>query len=117
MDNLSKQLDAVLNKLCKWRMVFAGWQLGTRAKGDSESDALRDHREATMMLRVEVSALTRLMLEKKVITQAELSAAVLAEAEHLDDMYAKRFPGFTSADFGMSMEPVQAKETMKGWRP
>lgn len=49
-----------LNRLAKWRTVFAGWQLGTRARGDPESDAVRDHREATIMLRAEVNALTAL---------------------------------------------------------
>lgn len=34
-----------LNVVCKWRSLFAGWQLGTRPKGDPESDAVRDHRE------------------------------------------------------------------------
>jgi hypothetical protein len=41
---------AALNRLCKWRAIFAGWQLGTRAKGDPESDAVRDHREVTILI-------------------------------------------------------------------
>ena len=42
----------MFNRLCKWRTVLTGWQLGTRAKGDPEGDAVRDHREVTLLLRV-----------------------------------------------------------------
>jgi hypothetical protein len=41
---------SALERLAKWRTLFAGWQLGTRPKGEPESDAVRDHREATLML-------------------------------------------------------------------
>lgn len=34
-----------LNILTKWRVLFTGWQLGTRPKGDPEGDAVREHRE------------------------------------------------------------------------
>lgn len=63
-DLIQRYFDA-LNKLTKWRMVFAGWQLGTRPKGDPECDAVRDHREATMIQRVEISALSRLLIKKR----------------------------------------------------
>ena len=56
---------AALNRLCKWRAIFAGWQLGTRAKGDPESDAVRDHREVTILLRAEASAMTGLLLFRR----------------------------------------------------
>jgi hypothetical protein len=63
-----------LNRLAKWRTVFAGWQLGTRAKGDPESDAVRDHREATILQRAELTALTSLLIKKQIITAAEFTA-------------------------------------------
>jgi len=46
-----ERTDAALNVLAKWRAHFSGWQLGTRPKGDPEGDAVRDHREATILLR------------------------------------------------------------------
>lgn len=45
-----------LEKLGKWRSLFAGWQLGTRLDNDPECQAVRDHREVTMLLRTEVNA-------------------------------------------------------------
>src|SRR5438067_1656730 len=46
---MNQALDAALNRLTKWRSVFCGWQLGTRSSTDPEAQAVRDHREATML--------------------------------------------------------------------
>ncbi len=110
-------LEIVLNKLTKWRMVFAGWQLGTRPKGDPESDAVRDHRELSILLRAEVTALVTLLMEKNVFTAEEWSDALEKEAIQLDEAYENRFPGFKTSQFGIDIEVAKAQETMKGWRP
>ena len=112
-----EQSYAALNRLGKWRTVFAGWQLGTRAKGDPESDAVRDHREVTMLLRCELTALTGLLIEKGIFTAEEFTAAIGKEAEQLSADYEKRFPGFKATDVGIQMDPQVAAQTMKGWRP
>jgi hypothetical protein len=52
-----------LNRLAKWRAVLAGWQLGTRPKGDSECDAVRDQRELLLILRAEVNAISALFCD------------------------------------------------------
>lgn len=108
-----------LNRLTKWRNVFVGWQLGTREKGDPEGDAVRDHRELSMILRVEVTALTRLMLDKGVFTEEEFDAALAQEADLLNADFARRFPGIEATDEGLAMDPIvmQRAGTMKGWRP
>ena len=107
------------NKLAKWRSVFAGWQLGTRPKGDAESDAVRDHREVTILLRAEVNALTALLVDKKVATAAEIEAAFTKEAKLLDADYECRFPGFKSEPHGISMQLPEAASTMRrmNWKP
>jgi len=114
---LARKCDAALNKLCKWRSVFAGWQLGTRLDTDPESKAVRDHREATMLMRVECNALAALLIKKGVFTDVEWTQQVLEEAEHLDAQYQKRFPGFKSTPNGMDINLAIARDTMQGWRP
>lgn len=42
-------VQSALNRVTKWRSIFTGWQLGTRAKGDPEGDAVRDHRELSII--------------------------------------------------------------------
>jgi len=105
-----------LNIATKWRVLFTGWQLGTRAKGDPEGDAVRDHRELSILLRVEQSALVGLLLRKGVITEAEWEAALEREAVQLNRDYERRFPGVTAHKDGLTFD-ARAVETMKGWRP
>lgn len=110
-------LENTLNKLAKWRTVFAGWQLGTRPKGDPEADAVRDHREATILLRAEQSALVRLLIEKKIVAQEDWTSALQKEALQLDKDYERRFPGFTTSEYGIDIDVHLAQQTMKGWKP
>lgn len=106
-----------LEKLAKWRTVFAGWQLGTRAKGDPECDAVRDHREVTILLRAELSALTRALIDRHVITASNFLAAIEQEAIQLDRDYRDRFPGFEATEVGITIDTAKARETTKGWKP
>lgn len=114
---MPRDTTSLLNKLCKWRTVFAGWQLGTRPKSDPESQAVRDHREVTILLRLEVSALAGLLIAKGVFTHEEFAEQLGEEAAHLDAQYEKRFPGMKATDMGIEINIAEAHETMKGWRP
>lgn len=105
-----------LNILTKWRTLFTGWQLGTRPKGDPEGDAVRDHRELTMLLRAEVTAFTALLREKGVFTDDEWLAALEREAIALDRDYERRFPGVTANESGLTIDK-RALPWMKGWKP
>lgn len=107
---------AALERLTKWRAVFAGWQLGTRASSDPECQAVRDHREVTILLRAEVNTLTALLLRAGVFTSEELERALEQEAEQLNADYARRFPGMTATDSGITYD-ARAAATMKGWKP
>lgn len=111
-----KKADAAINKVAKWRTILTGWQVGTRPKGDPECDAIRDHREATIVLRVEVSALLQLLLEKGVFEEDDWYTALEQSASELDKLYEIRFPGARSTDYGMSLS-VESAEWMKNWKP
>ncbi len=111
---------ARLEKLCKWRSLFAGWQLGTRPDTDPECQAVRDHRELTILLRVEVTALTRLLLDAGVFTSDQLDAALGAEARNLDRAYERQFPGVTATEHVLSFDASRIAEIrswMEGWKP
>ena len=115
---LSQRLFNALNKLAKWRSVFAGWQLGTRAATDPECQAVRDHREVTILLRAEVTALTNIIRQKGLATEEEIQAALLEEAQLLDKDFEKKFPGATTSEIGVHFDNTSGKlEWMKNWRP
>lgn len=110
-------MSAALQRLCKWRVLFTGWQLGTRAKGDPEGDAVRDHREVTILLRAEVTALTKLCIDKKIFTVEEFNKGLDEEADMLNADYQRRFPGVRATDYGLDINVALARDTMKGWKP
>ena len=113
MTTTPEELSRVLNKLAKWRTFFASWQLGSRSDTDGECRAVKHHREATILLRAELSALTGLLIEKGLFTGQEWQDAVVAEAKRLDHDYEESFPGWRSTSAGMSMKMPEAGETMK----
>lgn len=106
-----------LNRLAKWRKLLTGWQLGTRTEDDPEAQAVRDHREATLLLRAEVTALAVLMIEKGVFTETEFNVQIEREAAHYQRLLEAKFPGFIATDIGMQVDVAKAAETMKGWKP
>jgi hypothetical protein len=101
-----------LNRLVKWRSILTGWQLGTREKGDPTSDAVRDHREVTLLLRAEVNALAMLMLEKSVFSGEEWDRQLVIEAKHLEEALEKQFPGARASDDGMHIDTARATPWM-----
>lgn len=106
-----------LNILTKWRVLFTGWQLGTRPKGEPEGDAVRDHREVTILLRAEASAMSRLLIKKGLVTEEEWLRTLEDEAVALNESYAERFPGIIANETGLTLTLPQAAETMRGWKP
>lgn len=112
----TEQVYAALNKLVKWKNVFSGWQLGTRLKGDPECDAIRDHREVTILLRAEVSALVKCLVDMQVFSEEQFQRALFDEAKQLDKDYEEKFPGMQTTDIGVTYDK-RALETMKHWLP
>lgn len=115
---LEEQVYKALNRLAKWRTVFAGWQLGTRPKGDPECDAVVDQRELLIILRAELSALTGALVKKGVITATEYNQSLLEETERLDAAYEEKFKGACSEDYGIKIYNIeQWIKTTEGWKP
>jgi hypothetical protein len=112
-DRLASVSSAVTNRLCKWRAFFASWQLGTRGEQDGEVRALRHHRETTILLRAEMTALTGLLIEKGVFTAREFTEAMILEAQMLARDYEQSYPGWSAEDDGMEMKLPEAVETMQ----
>jgi hypothetical protein len=102
-----------LNRVAKWRKIFASWQLGTRANADSEAKAVKDHREGSIILRVEANALTRLLIEKGVFSEAEWVNTVTDEAKEYEKILEERFPGVKANDAGLDFDLEKAQAWMK----
>lgn len=110
---------AALQRLCKWRMHFAGWLLGSRPKTDPQSQWARDNAEKLLVLRAEASALSRILIDRGVCTAEELTIQVGQEAVALTNAMEERWPGITTTDRGLSYDLRRVAEAgwMKGWLP
>lgn len=102
-----------LNKLTKWRKFFASWQLGSRSENDGEYKAVVHHRELSILLRCEMSAMAGLLLRNGIITEEEWQQALEAEAIMLSQDYAESYPGWRATSMGMQMSMPEAAETMR----
>ena len=103
----------LLNKVTKWRTIFASWQLGTRGAYDAECNALKDHREVTMLLRMEMNAMLGLLKKNGIITEEDWTGAMIEEAKLTDADLEKRFPGAKSSEGGMVLNTSEFMETCK----
>jgi hypothetical protein len=108
-----------LNKLCKWRTVLAGWHHGTRSMNSRGTQAMRDLMDKWLIMRAETNAMAGLMIDKGLITEAELEARVQREAATLDGMMEGQFPGFRTFDGGVTIydTALSAETTKRLWFP
>lgn len=105
-------MDA-LEKLGKWRRFFAGWQLGTTSEADGAFRAVSHHREATLITRVELSAVINILIAKGIITETAFEEALGEAAAELDASFERMYAGFSSSPDGMKMKFPEARVTMK----
>lgn len=110
----SPVLEKALNRLAKWRRMFALWHFaGQDLKGHPSYDAMTDLREVVIIMRAELSAMTQLMVKKGVFTQAEWDAQMAVECVHLQVAYEKLFPGIKAYDMGLEFKNPEALQTMR----
>jgi hypothetical protein len=103
-----------LNRLCKWRMLLAGWIAGTRSIEQDGTKGLRDLMDKFLMARCEGNAFAALAIKKGLFTAQEFRAQLDREADYLNTTYERLFPGFKTSDQGIVIYDLDmAQETMK----
>jgi hypothetical protein len=101
------------NRLCKWRTVLVGWMIGSKHRDEPGVQAHRDAADARLLQRVELNALTALMITKGFFTREEFMAQVVEECGHQERSLEQLFPGYRANDAGISVDPKLATETNK----
>lgn len=114
---LAKKVQNAMNRIAKWRNIYAGWQLGTRSDQDPEAQAVRDMFDKFIALRVEVNALLTLMTEKKVFSADEFGETLLMEIQLYDEMLMRRWPGAEATDAGMKFDIQKVQPWMSRFKP
>lgn len=103
--------EKATQRLCKWRTVFLGWMLGTVPKSSPGMQAHKDRIDGHIMHRVEINALTELLIRKGVFTLDEFMLQIVEECGHKQLEYEAMFPGYKATDTGLSIDPQIAVET------
>lgn len=114
-EDLATRYQREMERFTKWRRVFAAWQTGNLSNNGPEAKAIRDHRELTMLLRAETTALAQLLVKKGIFTEDEFAEQVIEEAGHLDKAFEEQFPGFKASEFGLNITAPESLETIKKW--
>lgn len=104
-----------LNRLAKWRTVYASWFFGTRLDTDEQVKCSKDIIERMLILRAETTVILGILVDKGLITSDEFVERLENEAKLACSDLEKRFPGFKTSDFGVDIDLNLAKDTTKGW--
>lgn len=112
-EGIRQAYDRATQRLCKWRTVFVGWMIGSRSAEAPGVKAYRDRADGHLMTRVELNALTALLIAKRVFTVEEFMAQVVTECDHKQKDLEAFFPGYKATDHGISIEVGVANETNK----
>lgn len=111
-----ERMVASLNVLAKWRTVFAGRILGTQPKDNGPVAGYRDLFEKLLIQRAELTALSKVLMDKGVCSHDEYCRAVAWAAEDLSKALADAFPGYEATSYGIRMD-ARAAKTSAGWPP
>jgi hypothetical protein len=112
-EGIQQAYQQAVQRLGKWRSVLVGWMIGTKGANEPGVQAHRDRADAILMLRVEVNALTALLIAKGVFTTDEFMAQIVTECEHKQSELEAMFPGYRATDAGISIDPHVAAITNK----
>lgn len=110
---IAQAYNQATQRLCKWRSVFIGWMLGTVPEGTPGLKAHKDRVDAQLMHRVEINALTALLIKKGVFSTEEFMAQIVEECGYKQRELEELFPGYKATDIGISVEPATAAETCR----
>lgn len=110
--------EDALNRLCKWRTVLLGRIVGSMGKDDPHYQGWRDLIDKLIITRVEMTALTGILIDKGICTVEEFTEKCRTEADELDKMYEAQFPGARTFSDGIDFYDIQAfnaKVQKEGW--
>ena len=112
-DGIAQAYQRATQRLCKWRVVFLGWMLGTVQEGTPGLKAHKDRVDAQIMHRVEINALTALLIKKGVFTTEEFMAQIVDDCGYKEREFEAMFPGYSATDIGIHIDVTRAVETNK----
>lgn len=120
--NLGEELHRAFSRLRQFGRIAVGRITGTTTSKNGRYKSLLELEECRHFQRVELNALTRILLDKGVITTPELQAILFEEAKIYEASLAKLWPEIEVADDGRSyaikdVAALARRTREEGWPP
>lgn len=116
---LDERVYTALMRLRQYGRIAIGRIVGSTTAEDGRYKQMLEMEQCRHIYRVELNALTQLLLAKGVCTTVELQAAMLEEAQHLDTSLAKAWPEITvdedGRSFSMNITMLRERSKREGW--
>ncbi|MDB4930841.1 MAG: hypothetical protein JWM10_3325 [Myxococcaceae bacterium] len=118
MDALQGALREAAGRLRQYGRLAAARMFGTQLSSDGRYKAVVDLSERTLFTRAEMNAVGRLLIDKGVVTEAELTAAMVEEYRHLVGSVGKGWPELEVHEHSYTVTDVAAhaaRAKREGW--
>lgn len=115
---LRREMFKAAQRLRQFGRLAAGRLFGTLPNADGRYLAVVDEWERSLLVRAEASGLSRVLIEKGIISRAEWVAIVLEEYRALGDAIEKTWPELRVDDIGIHItDPAAfaARAKREGW--
>jgi hypothetical protein len=118
LDTLTRELRAAAGQLRQYGRLAVSRLFGTVASTDGRYKAIVDLEERSLFTRAEMNAVARILLDKGVVTQAELTAAMVEEYRHLVAAVGKQWPELVVEEHAIHVKDLPAhaaRARREGW--
>lgn len=118
LDTLARELRAAAGQLRQYGRLAASRMFGTLSSEDGRYKAVVDLSERSLFTRAEMNAVARILIDKGVVTQAELTAVMVEEYRHLVAAVGKTWPELTVEEHAIHVTDLPAhaaRAKREGW--
>lgn len=118
LDTLARELRAAAGQLRQYGRLAASRLFGTVAPTDGRYKAIVDLEERSLFTRAEANGIARILIDKGVVTQAELTAVMVKEYRHLVAEVGKRWPELRVEEHAIHVTDLPAhaaRAKREGW--
>lgn len=105
---LRAEMQKAAQRLRQFGRLAAGRLLGTVPNTDGRYKAIVDEWERSLFTRAEVNGLSKILIAKGIVTEAELTATIVEEYRHLADAMQKGWPELTVDEVGIHVHDAAA---------
>lgn len=118
---LREAYNELTAKLGQFARIASSRILGTRLSSNGGHIAVRSLEDARLLYRCELNAITRILVDKKIVTENELVQRMCEEMQHRLDQAREEFKDcvseVTPKSISFDIQGLKARADKEGWPP